>query len=475
MRLLTAVDQLFLLLESRKQPMHVGGLFLFEVPEGADSDFVYQLVKQMQESDVPPSFPFNQVLEHMLFWKQDKDFDVEHHFHHIALPKPGRIRELLMYVSREHGRLLDRAMPLWEYHVIEGIQPEVEGGPERFAWYFKIHHSLVDGIAAMRLVQKSLSQSPTEPVTLPVWSLLARHRNQINDSMPAEKSIKHIMKEQISTIKPVFTELLDNLKNYGDDGYVGIFDAPMSILNKRISASRRIAAQSYDIQRFNNIAERLKISRNDVVLAVCAGAIRRYLISMDALPSKPLIAFVPMSLRNDNSLSGNQLSFVLANLGTHLDDPLRRIELIHCSMNNGKRRFRRMNQAQVINYSLVSYAWEGINLLTGLFPKKQAFNLIISNVPGSDKPLYWNGARLQSLYPASVVFNGQAMNITLASYLDKIEFGITACSKALPHVQDMLMLIEEELQLLESVSKELQFKGITVEDKSAKKTKKLAP
>jgi diacylglycerol O-acyltransferase len=200
---------------------------------------------------------------------------------------------------------------------------------------------------------------------------------------------------------------------------------------------------------------------------------------MDALPSKPLIAFVPMSLRTDSSISGNQLSFVLANLGTHLDDPLRRIELIHRSMNNGKRRFRRMNQAQVINYSIVSYAWEGVNLLTGLFPKKQAFNLIISNVPGSDKPLYWNGARLQSLYPASVVFNGQAMNITLASYLDKIEFGITACSKALPRVQDMLTLIEEELQLLETTSKELEFKGITVEDKGGykgnDKTKKLAP
>merc|ERR1739841_207175 len=111
----------------------------------------------------------------------------------------------------------------------------------------------------------------------------------------------------------------------------------MSILNKRISASRRIAAQSYDIQRFNDIAERLQISRNDVVLAVCAGAIRRYLIAMDALPTKPLIAFVPMSLRTDDSISGNQLSFVLANLGTHLDNPLRRMELIHRSMNNGKR------------------------------------------------------------------------------------------------------------------------------------------
>ncbi len=471
MRLLTAVDQLFLLLESRKQPMHVGGLFLFELPEGADSDFVYQLVKQMQNSDVPPSFPFNQVLEYLAFWKKDKDFDVEHHLHHVALPSPGRIRELLMYVSREHGRLLDRAMPLWECHVIEGIQPEVEGGPERFAWYFKIHHSLVDGIAAMRLVKKSLSQSPTEPVTLPVWSLMARHRNQVNAFLPAERSIRRIMKEQLSTIKPVFTEL----KNYGDEGYVGTFDAPMSILNRRISASRRIAAQSYDIQRFKHIADRLKISKNDVVLAVCAGAIRRYLISMDALPSKPLIAFVPMSLRTADSISGNQLSFVLANLGTHLDNPLRRLELIHRSMNNGKRRFRRMNQAQVINYSVIAYAWQGINLATGIFPKKQAFNLIISHVPGSKKPLYWNGARLQSLYPASIVFNGQAMNITLASYLDRIEFGITACSKALPRVQDMLVLIEEELQLLETVSKDLAFQGITVEDKRAKKAKKLAP
>ncbi|MGO3888237.1 MAG: WS/DGAT/MGAT family O-acyltransferase [Psychrobacter sp.] len=473
MRLLTAVDQLFLFLESRKQPMHVGGLFVFEVPDAADSDFVYQLVKQMQDSSVPPTFPFDQVLEHLVFWNKDKNFDVEHHLHHVALPKPARIRELLMYVSREHGRLLDRAMPLWECHVIEGINPENEGDPERFALYFKIHHSLVDGVAAMRLVQKSLSQSPLEPVTLPIWSLMARHRNHANTILPSRRSIRRIVKEQVSTIKPVFTELLDNFKNSGDEGYVGTFDAPMSILNKRISASRRIAAQSYDIQRFNDIAQRLQISKNDVVLAVCAGALRRYLISMDALPSKPLIAFVPMSLRTDNSISGNQVSFVLANLGTHVNDPLRRIELIHRSMNNSKRRFRRMNQAQVINYSVIAYAWEGINLATGLFPKKQAFNLIISNVAGSKKPLYWNGARLQSLYPASIVFNGQAMNITLASYLDKIEFGIAACSKALPHVQDMLELIEKELTLLEITSKKLEFQGITVKDN--KTIKKLAP
>lgn len=459
MRLLTAVDQLFLILESRKQPMHVGGLFLFELPaeaQGTDSEFVYELVQQMQNSKVPPSFPFNQVLEHLLFWKQDEDFDIEHHFRHVALPRPARVRELLMYVSKEHGRLLDRAMPLWECHVIEGIQPETENSPERFALYFKIHHSLVDGIAAMRLVQKSLSQSPNEPMTLPVWSLMARHRNQVDALIPAGRSVSRIIKEQLSTIKPVFTELLDNFKHYGEEDYVGTFDAPKSILNRRISGSRRIAAQSYDMPRFRNIAEKLDVNMNDVILAVCSGALRRYLLALDALPSKPLIAFVPISLRSDDSATGNQVSFLLANLGTHLHDPMRRLSLIHDTMNSGKRRFRRMNQAQVINYSAIAYAWEGLNVLTGLFPKKQAFNLIISNVPGAKKPLYWNGALLKALYPASIIVDGQAMNITLATYLDKIEFCITACSKALPHVQDMLILIEEEIDVLENISEEKQ-------------------
>ncbi|WP_299328436.1 wax ester/triacylglycerol synthase family O-acyltransferase [uncultured Psychrobacter sp.] len=457
MRLMTAVDQLFLLLESRKQPMHVGGLFLFELPEeeqGKDSEFVYQLVQQLQNSEVPPSFPFNQVLENLLFWKTDDQFDVEHHFRHVALPNPGRVRELLMYISKEHSRLLDRAMPLWECHVIEGILPEAEGMPERFALYFKIHHSLVDGIAAMRLVQKALSQSPNEPVTLPIWSLITRHGKKAENLLPTARSASRIVKEQLSTIKPVFTELIDNFKHNGKPDYVGTFDAPMSVLNQRISASRRIAAQSYDLQRFHTIADAFGVNQNDVVLAVCAGAIRRYLLTMEALPSKPLIAFVPMSLRNDESASGNQISFLMANLGTHLEDPIKRMQLIHDSMNSGKRRFRRMNKAQVINYSAIAYAWEGLNVLTGIFPKKQAFNLIISNVPGSKEPLYWNGAPLKALYPASILVDGQAMNITLATYLDKIEFCITACSKLLPRVQDILLLIEEELSLLENICEE---------------------
>lgn len=455
MRLLSAVDQLFLILESRSQPMHVGGLFLFELPKNADKDFVYQLVKQMHDSQVKPTFPFNQVLDKLAFWKTDSDFDVDHHFRHLALPKPARIRELLVYLSQEHGRLLDRAKPLWECHIIEGIEPESEGAPERFALYFKIHHSLVDGIAAMRLIQKSLSQSPNEIMSLPVWSLMTRHRNQVDALLPINKPFGKLIKEQLGTIAPVTRELKRSFVERHKPDFVTTTQAPSCILNQRISSSRRIAAESYELTRFSHVAKTLKISINDAVLAVCAGALRQYLLSLNALPKKPLIAFVPISLRQDDSIHGNQVSFILANLGTHLSDPIARLKTIHRSMNDGKRRFGRMNQAQVINYSGIAYAWEGINLLTRALPQKQAFNIIISNVPGSKKQLYWNGAPLKALYPASIVLNGQAMNITLSSYLDKIEFGITACSKVLPDVQNMLKLLANELAILEKISDEI--------------------
>lgn len=274
MRLLSLVDLLFLLVEKRKQPMHVGGLFLFEVPKDAQEDFVLSLVQQMQNSTVPPTFPFNQVLHNLTYWKNDDEFDVEHHFRHIALPKPARVRELLSYISKEHGRLLDRARPLWECHIIEGIEPESDGRPKRFGLYFKIHHSLVDGIAAMRLVQKSLSQSPNETITLPLWALMMRHRHQIESVIPKERGIGSIIKDQLQTAKPVMGELLSALKIDKDSSYVRTTQAPPSILNQSISSSRRFIADSYDIARFKRVADNLGVSINDVVLTVCSGALQ---------------------------------------------------------------------------------------------------------------------------------------------------------------------------------------------------------
>lgn len=449
MRLLTLVDQLFLTLENRNQPMHVGGIFIFEMPADASNDFVTQLVEQMLHSKTPPSFPFNQVLHHLLFWQTDDTFEIDHHFRHIALPYPAGIHQLMTYVSQEHGKLLNRAKPMWECHVIEGIEGENHEPNGRFALYFKIHHSMVDGVAAMRLIQKSLSQSPTEKHTLPVWSLLTRHRNQVDALLLENKSLWSAFKAQTKSLVPVSRELVKSVYERFDNDYVTTTQAPDSLLNQPVTSARQISVVSLDLNRFKQLAGNLNATLNDVVLAVCSGALRRYLLDMNALPKKPLIGFVPISLRQDNSSVGNQISFMLANLATHEADPFTRLELIKGSMNNGKKRFGRMNQASVLNYSAVVYSRAGMQIVTRLFPEYRAFNIVISNVPGSKQALYWHGAKLQSLYPASVVFNDQAMNITFCTYQDMIEFCVVACSQALPNTPKVLVYLEEALSEFE--------------------------
>ena len=218
-----------------------------------------------------------------------------------------------------------------------------------------------------------------------------------------------------------------------------------------MSASRRFAAQSFEFARLHRIAKALGVTINDVVLAICSGALREYLLSQYALPKKPLIAMVPASIRDDDSEVSNRITMILANLGTHKEDPLERLKIVRRSVQNSKQRFKRMNPNQIMNYSAFVYGAAGLNILSGIMPKRQAFNLVISNVPGPREPLYWNGAKLDALYPASIVLDGQALNITMTSYLDKLEVGLTACRHALPKMQNLLQHLEDEIQRFEQI------------------------
>ena len=452
MRPLHPIDFIFLSLEKRQQPMHVGGLFLFQIPDNAPTSFIQDLVADIRTSKSIPIPPFNNKLNG-LFWDEDQEFDLDHHFRHIALPKPGRIRELLTYISQEHSALLDRAKPLWTCNIIEGI----EGN--RFAMYFKIHHAMVDGIAGMRLVEKSLSHDPDAKSIVPPWCVEGPRAKRLKQPKSSKiKGFISTVKSQLESTPGVLYELSQTItKDIGrNPDYVSSFQAPSSILNQRVSSSRRFAAQSYEFSRLTAIAKALNVTINDVVLAVCSGALREYLISQNALPKKPLIAMVPASVRDDNSDLSNRITMILANLGTHKEEPLERLQIIRRSMLNAKQKFKRMNSSQILNYSAFVYSAAGLNIASGLMPKRQAFNLVISNVPGPSEPLYWNGAKLDALYPASIVLDGQALNITMTSYLDKLEVGLTACRNALPKMQNLLTHLEEEIQKFELLIKDIE-------------------
>ncbi|NWK62404.1 wax ester/triacylglycerol synthase family O-acyltransferase [Acinetobacter sp. SwsAc3] len=447
MRPLHPIDFIFLSLEKRQQPMHVGGLFLFQIPENAPASFIQNLVADIRNSKSIPIPPFNNKLNG-LFWDEDEEFDLDHHFRHIALPQPGRILELLTYISQEHSSLIDRAKPLWTCHIIEGI----EGN--RFAMYFKIHHAMVDGIAGMRLVEKSLSQDPNAKSIVPPWCVEGPRAKRLKE--PNVSRFKKIMSGvmgQLESTPRVMYELSQTvMKDMGrNPDYVSSFQAPSSILNQRVSSSRRFAAQSFEFDRLRHISKSLGVTINDIVLAICSGALREYLLSQDALPKKPLIAMVPASVRDDDSSMSNRITMILANLGTHKEDPLERLAIVRRSVQNAKEKFKRMNSNQILNYSAFVYSAAGLNIASGLLPKRQAFNLVISNVPGPREPLYWNGARLDALYPASIILDGQALNITMTSYLDKLEVGLTACRNALPKMQNLLTHLEEEIQRFEAI------------------------
>ena len=448
---LSPSDQLFLWLEKRQQPMHVGGLQLFSFPEGAGPKYVTELAESLRAYSCPQA-PFDQHLISKFgqsYWETDTHFDLEHHFRHEALPKPGRIRELLARVSAEHSNLMDRERPLWEVHLIEGVRGK------RFALYTKMHHSMIDGMSGMRLCMKALSTDPSARDLPPIWAMQPKKKKEPSKPTPTDlisslAQFSGAAGKQLSTFPAVAREIAKSVKKAKTDpNYVSIFQAPQCLLNEPITGSRRFAAQSYPIERIKRIGRAFDATVNDVVLAICGSALRDYLISQHALPDKPLIAQVPVSIRQDDSIGGNQIAMILANLGTHIADPSNRIEVIKASVNEAKQRFKHMTPAELLNYTALTMAPSALNILTGLAPKWQTFNVVISNVPGPKETLYWNGAKLEGMYPVSIPVDRVALNITLLSYVDQLEFGFTACRRTLPSMQRMLDYVENGIHELE--------------------------
>jgi WS/DGAT/MGAT family acyltransferase len=460
-------DAMFLLAESRERPTHVGSLMLFDRPEGAGDDFLGDLYRRLVSGDVDLAPLFRRRATRSLgtlgqwAWTDDEDVDVEYHVRLSALPRPGRIRELLELVSRLHGSLLDRHRPLWEFHLIEGVEGE------RFAVYGKIHHAMMDGVRSMKHLQKTLSLDPEARDMAPFWSVDPRSGRRAQPpatvdeawspviaARHAVESVAHTAGTLASTaqhalsVGPAVVETLYH--GLVEQDLALPFEAPPTMLNVPITGARRFAAQSWPIKRIQRVRERTGSTVNDVVLAMSAGALRRYLAEREALPAKPLVAALPVAL--EDASSGNALGAILVNLATDEADPAERLAKIKASGRAAKDNINGRDPMAVAALSAAVAAPLGMSYVPGSSALNQGFNLIISNVPGPKDPLYWEGAKLTGLYPVSVPLDGQALNVTVTSYADHMEFGLTGCRRAVPHLQHMLAFLEESLVELEEVA-----------------------
>lgn len=453
----------FLFAENRQMPMHVGGLQLFEKPEGAPRGYVRKLYEQMSEvSEIAPLFlkrPTRGIsTAGQWVWTQDENFDLEYHFRHSALPKPGRVRELLDLCSRLHSTRLARERPLWEAHLIEGLR---DG---RVALYTKLHHSLVDGISAMRLLQSVMTTDPDKRDMPPMWAdRPSANATRVRDE--AERSLAEVPLEALRTALGITADaagmpaaLIKTLKHglRNETSALSLY-APRTMFNTTITGSRRFAAQGWPLERLRAIGKASNTTLNDVVLAMCSGAMRSYLIEHDALPDAPLVSMVPVGLNSKRSgpegAGGNSVGAVMVKLGTDLEDPADRLASIHRSMKTGKKALGSMSQLQIMAMSALGMAPAIITpmlRMQGII--RPPFNLIISNVPGPRKPMYLNGAKMTGTYPLSIPINGMALNITCNSYAEDMDFGLTGCRRSVPHLQRLLTHLDDELGALENAA-----------------------
>jgi WS/DGAT/MGAT family acyltransferase len=442
--------------------MHVAGLLIFTPPSDAPSDFLRGIITELK-STPKLATPWNLRLASARLktlapvWVEDAYIDLDYHIRHSALPAPGGERELGVLVSRLHSQEIDFHRPPWELHVIEGL----EGG--RFAIYLKIHHSLIDGIAAVRLLLRTLSTRADD-----------RDRPNFLTPQPAEDK-PSAAESAAPAVPATSTELMKTLLRglikqatsareaaraiaalarsaREESNKLALpFQAPRSSLNGRIRGARRFATQQYSMERLKAIALAADCSLNDVVLAICSGGLRRFLLEANSLPEKSLTAGLPVNIRAaDDQSVGNAISFIVANLGTDIANPLHRLEAIRISTQRAKAHLQSLPRGAITQYTMLLMAPYMAQLLSGQGGRtRPMFNLTISNVPGPDRTLYFRGARLEAGYPVSLVSHGQSLNITCQSYAGTLNFGFIGDRDTVPHLQRLAVYSGEALKELE--------------------------
>jgi WS/DGAT/MGAT family acyltransferase len=459
MQQLTGLDAAFLAMETPAMYGHVGSICILD-PSTATTPLTLANLTDLIESRLHLIPPFRRRLVDVPlgldqpYWIEDPDFDIEYHVRELALPAPGDDAQLAEQAARLHARHLDRRRPLWEMYLIHGLS----GG--RVAIYTKVHHAAIDGVSGNDLLTAVLDLSPegremddvpertveaepsaTRMLLHSAWSLAGNPIRAVRLTYSIARSV------------PALAGLLGREKNVvlSSPG----LRAPATPFNKPIGPHRRWAFRSLPFADVRAVKNAAGITINDVVMALCAGALRRYLEDHEALPDAPLVAAVPVSVRTEaeKGTGGNKVSSIIAALPTNVSDPAERLHLSHEAMRAAKEQHEAIPAdllADVTQFAMPALAGQAARLSARLrlLERINPFNLIISNVPGPNIPLYYAGARLLQYYPLSAIAEGQGLNITVMSYDGGLHFGLIADRDLAPDLDVLAGYLDEELKVL---------------------------
>ncbi len=468
MKHLSGMDATFFHVETPETPMHVGSLSVVSLPESYTGDF-YEDYKSQIGSRLHLCEVFERKLALMPFelsnpvWVDDDDVDLDYHVRRIILSKPGTFQQLEQYVARLHSSLMDRSRPLWELYVIEGLNDGQVG------IYSKVHHAAVDGQAGVALAQALYDVTPEPRVVKPRREKRRSDTYQLGAAELAMAAFRNTAEQYVKMITTLpstwqaltslsLPKISDALPSIGPNTDWGI--APRTPLNVSITNQRSYAARSVPLADARQTAKRLGVTLNDVVLAVCAQALRRYLADDNALPKAPLLAAVPVSLRQaGNTEQNNQATIMLVSLATDIADPLERVKAINQSSTSSKEITGSLKAVIPTDYPSFGAPWLMTGLATLMGRSKLAdslppiANVAISNVPGSQVALYMAGAKVNTYFPVSIPGHGMALNITVQSYNGMLDYGLIACRRAVPGIGELADYVVEAHRELDALAR----------------------
>ena len=447
MKTVSGLDGAFLHIETPETPQHVGSLSRYALPPGYKGDFYDDFRREMAKrlhlvavftrklAPMPLQFA-NPV------WVEDDQVDLDYHVQRFTLLRPGSQAQLEDCVAKLHSELLDRNRPLWRVAVIDGL----DNG--EVAYYIKVHHAAMDGQAGVLMAQALFDLTPKPRRIGSGEAPAAEHPG---NAELAAIALKHDAGQYLKLIRQLPDVVKTLVGLFGaraaktpDRSRLSASFAPKTLLNNHITGERGFAALSIPLDTLKRLADAHEAKLNDVVLALCSGALRSYLKHHGGLPKKPLIAAMPISLREaGNTEYSTQATMGLVNLNTHIDDPVKRLSAIRDAALIAKQQAKAARGVTPTDFPSIGAPWL-IQTMTSLYGRKgvadampNLANLVISNVPGPQTPLCAAGARMQTYWPLNIVQHGQALSITAMSYAGAMGFGFTTARSAIPDAREL--------------------------------------